>query len=97
MENLLNLLKYPKVLLISETWLSNNSPAVNVNGYSLVSSPRCTGRGGGVAAYVHNSLLFSIKDKSSNNTQHLSIDYLLPEIPRMNLLLSCVYISPKTP
>jgi hypothetical protein len=68
LEILLNLLKYPKVLLISETWLSNNSPAVNVDGYSLVSSPRCSGRGGGVAAYVHNSVLFSIKDKSSNNT-----------------------------
>jgi hypothetical protein len=74
-----------------------NSPAVNVDGYSLVSSPRCTGRGGGVAAYVRNSVLFSIKDKSSNNTQHHSIDYLLLEIPRMNLSLSCVYIPPNTP
>jgi hypothetical protein len=97
LEILLNLLKYPKILLISETWLSNNSPAVNVDGYSLVSSPRCTGRGGGVAAYVRNSVLFSIKDKSSNNAQHHSIDYLLLEIPRMNLSLSCVYIPPNTP
>jgi hypothetical protein len=97
LEILLNILKYPKVMLISETWLSNNSPAVSVDGYSLVSSPRCSGRGGGVAAYVRNSVLFSIKDKSSNNAQHHSIDYLLLEMPRMKLSLSCMYIPPNTP
>jgi hypothetical protein len=47
LEMLLNLMNLPKVMLVTETWLSVYSPVVNISNYCLVSSPRNTGRGGG--------------------------------------------------
>jgi hypothetical protein len=46
---------------------------------------------------MHNSLHFLIKDKSSDNTQCHTIDYLLLELPQLNLSLSCMYSPPNTP
>ena len=89
----------PKVILVTETWLSANSPAVNVNvsNYCLVSSPRVTGRGGGVAVYVHNSVNFVVKDKSYDHGALKGIDYLLIELLQLKMSLCCMYCPPSTP
>ena len=46
-EGLINITGIPKVFMLSETWLSVNSHMLNIDNYSFISSPRCTGRGGG--------------------------------------------------
>ncbi len=91
-EALLNLLGLPKILLITETWLSPVSPVQNIINYHFVSSPRMSGRGGGVGMYIHNSLQFISKYNSSNQPgQFKNIDYLLIELPHSKISLACIY------
>ena len=54
----------PKLVLISETWLSQKSVAINIDNYCLISSPRSKSHDGGIAAYVLNTCQFIVKDKS---------------------------------
>ena len=61
LELLLAMLKFPKVILLSETWLDANINLVNMHDYSFVSSPSRYGRGGGVGAYLHNSVQYCVK------------------------------------
>lgn len=61
-------------MLLTETWLSVYSPVVNISNYCLVSSPKNTGRGGGVAAYVQNSVNFIVKYKSCDHNVLHDID-----------------------
>lgn len=92
LEALLNILGFPKVLLITETWLSPTSPLQNIANYHFVSSPRISGRGGGVGMYIHNSLQYNITYKSSNHPgQFKNIDYLLIELLHSNISLACIY------
>jgi hypothetical protein len=96
LEMLLNLMNQPKVMLVTKTWLSVYSPVVNISNYCLVSLPRHTGREGGVAAYVHNSVNFIVKDKSSDHDVLHGIDYLLIELLHLKISLCCKHCSPNT-
>ncbi len=97
LEILLDLVGSPKVLILSETWLSVNCPMLNISGYNLISSPRKLGRGGGVAAYLHNSVSFMVKDKSCDHVETHNIDYLLLELTQLYGSLCYMYCPPNTP
>jgi hypothetical protein len=96
LEALINLVGSPKVLMLSETWLNNVSVSYNVSNYSFVSSPRLRGRGGGVAMFVNNLLHYVIKDRLCDHTDNNNIDYLLIELPKVNIMLCCMYCPPNT-
>ena len=49
-----------KVIGVSETWAMYNSNLFNLNSYNLEYNCRKIGRGGGVAAYIHNSVNYKI-------------------------------------
>ena len=45
LDGLLHILDFPKIVMISETWINDTSTLAN---YTFASSPRSTGIGGGV-------------------------------------------------
>ncbi len=63
--------------MLSETWLTINCPLLTVDNYCLLALPRMTGRGGGVAMYVHNTVKYVVKDRSCDHIYSNNIDYLL--------------------
>ena len=70
--NLLMMLKFEfKVICITETWCSNNSMNHNIfelPQYKSIHQVRTTGKGGGIAVFLHESLTFNIRhDLSVNN------------------------------
>ena len=91
LDRLLNILDFPKIVMISETWINDNSLRTNVNNYTFVSSPRSTGIGGDVDFYVHNSIEFSIKNRSSDQPNSSNIDLSKIHLIKNNLLLCCHY------
>ena len=56
LEALINLTGSPKVLMLTETWLTNTSLPHNIVNYSFLSSLRLKSRGDGVGMFVNNSL-----------------------------------------
>ena len=96
LELLLTNLDYPKVLLITETWLNNDTGLLNIPNYTLLSSHRTTGHGGGVGAYVDDSVAYTIKCKSSDSSVRLNnIDYLMLVLGDYKLAICCMYCPPK--
>ncbi len=96
MEGLLNLFGHPKVLMLTETWLTLDSALLEIPDYTFVSSPRLLSRGGGVGAYIHKSLPYVIKDTSCNtNFQCHNIDFLLIELLN-NISICCIYCPPNS-
>ena len=95
-EALFKIAGLPKALLLAETWLTTNSPLLNIDNYHFLSSPRVCGSGGGVAMYVHNSLQYIVKDRSCDHPISTNIDYLLVELTKINITLCCIYCPPKT-
>jgi hypothetical protein len=98
-EVLLNMLGFPKIVMLTEVWITHNTPALDIDGYTLLTSPRLSNRWGGVAMYVQSSLQFIIKYKSFDhpNQNNFNIDYLLIQILNKNIALACMYCPPKTP
>jgi hypothetical protein len=66
-EGVLSLLGFPKALLVSETWLDLNTTISAVTNCSFISSPRLSGRGGGVGIFISNSIQYSVTVKSSDS------------------------------
>ncbi len=97
LEALLNMFDSPKVIMLSETWLTVNTSLLNINNYFCVSSPRLQ-RGGGVAMYLHNSVQYSVKLKSCERVvdAYHNIDFLILEILSLNITLCCMYCPPNT-
>ena len=95
-EALFKIAGLPKALLLTETWLTTNSPLLNIDNYHFLSSPRVCSSEGGVAMYVHNSLQYIVKDRSCDHPISKNIDYLLVELTKSNITLCCIYCPPKT-
>ncbi len=79
LEALANAVRFPKVLMLSETWLTINCPLLNIDSYCLLLSPKMTGRYGGVAMYVHSTDTHVVKDRSCDHICSNNIHYLLIE------------------
>ena len=97
--NLLMTLKFEfKVICITETWCSDNSMNHNLfelPQYKSIRQVRRTGRGGGIAVFLHESLTFNIRqDLSVNNAD---IEALCVEIinkKSKNILINTQYPQP---
>ena len=50
------------ILGFTETWLHENSPPFKIDGYNLISNNRKDKAGGGVALYIHDSLIFNLRN-----------------------------------
>ena len=68
------------VIGLSETKLGNTvlSSEIEIEGYNLVRSDRFR-RGGGVACFVKNSILYNGKPNFCNNTESIFIEIFLPK------------------
>jgi hypothetical protein len=95
-EALVTLFKYPKVIVLTETWLKPDSVLVPISNYCFVSSPCIVGRGGGVAVYLHNDVHYRVTDRSNNQNSTHNIDYLLVEPQQLGIALCCMYCPPKS-
>ena len=95
-ENLISLLKFPRVFALSETWLKSNNVLISISNYSFISSHRICGAGGGVAMYIHKDVHYNVVDKSCNHNDLHKIDYILTELVQYNIFLCCMYCPPKT-
>ncbi len=92
----INLLNFPKLLLLSETWLTIDAPLLNIDSYYFISSPRMKGRGGGIAMYIHKSVQCVILYKSCDATSNSNIDVLVVKLLQLNLVVCCMYCPPGT-
>ena len=62
-QGLLTLLGFPKMFMLSETWLAQNFFLESVENYSFISSPRITNRWNCVGFYIHNFIQYIIEAK----------------------------------
>ena len=53
----------PDVMLISETWLTEQSPPISIPGYIFVQKPRKGKKGGGVSLLIKQNIKYQIIDK----------------------------------
>ncbi len=96
LEVLLQTCEFPKVICLSETWLSASLVLVSIPNYTFISSHRVLKRGGGVAMYLHNSIKFCLRAKSCNQVVQSNIDYIIVELLQYNITLCCICCLPKT-
>ena len=84
------------ILALTETWLSANDPVppteLTPPGYSIVSSPRPHGRGGGVAVLHKNSL--KVAKREETNTVYELLLCTFKPINNVTLTLAVLYRPP---
>ena len=91
--NLLMTLKFEfKVICITETWCSDNHNLFKLPQYNSIHQVKRTGKGGGIAVFLHESLTFNVRhDLSANNA---NIEALCIEIinkKSKNILINTQY------
>jgi hypothetical protein len=96
-ENLLSRLS-TDIVAISETWLTpDNSNQVIIPGYSLVSHPRSSQRGGGVAFLLRDTLQFQIMSLPNELKAHSTYESLFIQLNLPNgsySIFGVIYRSP---
>ena len=82
------------VLGVTETWLHSNSPPIfDLDNYDLIRNDRATGRGGGVAMYLHNQLKCRKRpDLHIEGTEDIFIEIINKS--DKNLIIGVVYRPP---
>ena len=85
--------KFPKVILLSETWLDPNINLVNIQDYSFVSS-HGNGRGGGVSVYLHNSVQYCVRVKSCDRGDNQAFDFIVIELIEYKVGICYMYCPP---
>ena len=94
LELLLAMLKFPKLILLSETWLDANINLVNMQDYSFVSSPSRHGRGGSVGGYLNNSVQYFVMVKSCDRGDNQAFDFIVIELIEYKVEICCMYCPP---
>ena len=90
-------LKKPDVVCITETWLDSSvdSSLIHISGYSLCRNDRKDRRGGGVAVYIRNEIVFD--DVSSLVTSCSNgIEISVVHLPLCHVFMFLAYIPPCT-
>jgi hypothetical protein len=87
------------VISLSETWLDACSPLsfFNIPNYTFVSHPRSNDkRGGGVAFYVHSSLIFSeiLMPNLKLQARYESITIKITNSITTNIIITTIYEQP---
>ena len=85
--------------MVTETWLSDDIPdeALYIPGFTIVRNDRSTGRGGGVAIYIRETLPFKIRCEFNKSEYECLWIILRPKwLQRLisKLALACVYLPP---
>ena len=87
--------RHPDVVLLSETWLTPNSPLVDIAGYSFVHRCRKTKRGGGVGILVSDKLRYNeCKDVTSTITENECVTIELELKSKGKCMISSMYRPP---
>ena len=83
------------IIALSETWQISDSPYFNLPNYTLVKSCRALGAlGGGVAAYIHSTVNYSISDHA--NIPYSESLWVELQLPNSNFNLGIIYRKPGT-
>jgi hypothetical protein len=84
------------ILGFTETWLHENSPPFKIDGYNLISNNRKDEAGGGVALYIHDSLIFNLgNDVFPDNNICESLFIKIPRSGQKNIIVGVIYKPPK--
>ena len=83
-----------QILSLSETHLStDDEPQAQIDGYSLISKPRKSGKGGGVGAYISSSVPYHRRlDLELDDIESLWIEVLFPK--SKGFLIGFIYRPP---
>ena len=97
--NLLMTLKFEfKVICITETWCSDNSMNQNLFKlpiYKNIHQVNRTGKGGGIAVFLHESLTFNVRhDLSANNADIVALCVEIINKKSKNILINTQYRQP---
>ena len=88
----------PTIIALTETWLKEGEEIfLSIPNYTLVSSPRTSGRGGGVGFYIdqkHQFVEITCHKAKDDAFEALTIEITCP-VTR-NLVISCMYRPPGT-
>ena len=84
------------VIGISETWLNDmHDPLIQIPNYAIEGTCRQSKRGGGVALYVQEDLMYKIRnDLSSNNPDIDSCFIELINTGKANIIIGIIYKPP---
>ena len=85
------------IIGITETWMFNRPEIFSLSGYKFVQSARLSGRGGGVAFFVHNMLNFRILENITFNID--GVESLFIETvssTNKNIIIGVVYRKPSS-
>lgn len=82
------------LIALSETWIKNDEEArrFNLPGYTHYCNHRINTKGGGISAYVHNSLKSSLIEDLTLDDNH----YLWIQLEKMSLEVGIVYKPGRT-
>ena len=86
--------KEPDILLLCETWMSDNSPDICLPNYKKFEVRRQHKKGGGVCIFVNNRLTFRPRPdlhKNNTNFEHCVVEI---KLKKHNLLVGSVYRAP---
>ena len=86
--------KKPDILLLCETWQSNNSPLPILDGYELVCKNRTHKLGGGVCIFISKKLKFKTRADLEIDCQTIEHCIIEVQLKRQNVLLFSGYRAP---
>ena len=87
------------IVFVTETWLNHNIPdeLARITNFNLLRSDRTSGRGGGVALYIHENIPVKVRnDLNDENFECLWVVLRPIWLPRAisRIAVACVYIPP---
>ena len=98
-ESLISGLDYqPRIIAVNETWekLHTTGQHMNLNGYLYISNPRVVSRGGGVAMYIKQSLIFTpYAELSIMHEKLFESLFVIIHFEGKRLICSTVYRPPR--
>ena len=87
----------PDVILLSETWLTDQSPTVSIPGYIFIHKPRKTKKGGGVGILIKRDIRYHTLDKVKFvSVEFESLFVLLELLNGDKFVMGSIYRPPNT-
>ena len=86
--------KKPDILLLCETWQSNNSPLPALDGYELVCKNRTHKLGGGVCIFISKKLKFKTRSDLEIDCQTIEHCIIEIQLKKQNVLICSGYRAP---
>ena len=87
----------PDVFLISETWLTEQSPPISIPGYKFVHKPRKGKKGGGVGLLIKQNVKYQLIDKITFDTREFESIFAVLHLQNGdNVMVGSIYRPPNT-